>query len=94
MQTTLGNLSQTSGSMAQVFDGVDSTLDTLNMSMTQLKGAIESASDKINTTLDKLEAASEDEKADIIVNLLSGNPEKLGSFFQSRCRYQIIISTR
>ena len=81
MQTTLDNLSQTSGSMAQVFDGVDSTLDTLNMSMTQLKGAIESASDKINTTLDKLEAASEDEKADIIVNLLSGNPEKLGSFF-------------
>ena len=81
MQTTLGNLSQTSGSMAQVFDGVDSTLDTLNMSMTQLKGVIESASDKINTTLDKLEAASEDEKADIIVNLLSGNPEKLGSFF-------------
>ena len=43
--------------MAQVFDGVDSTLDTLNMSMTQLKGVIESASDKINTTLDKLEAA-------------------------------------
>lgn len=81
MQTTLGNLSQTSGSMAQVFDGVDSTLDTLNMSMTQLKGVIESASDKINTTLDKLEAASEDKKADIIVNLLSGNPEKLGSFF-------------
>lgn len=81
MQTTLGNLSQTSGSMAQVFDGVDSTLDTLNMSMTQLKGVIESASDKINTTLNRLEAASEDEKADIIVNLLSGNPEKLGSFF-------------
>lgn len=81
MQTTLGNLSQTSGSMAQVFDGVDSTLDTLNMSMTQLKGVIESASDKINATLDKLESASEDEKADIIVNLLSGNPEKLGSFF-------------
>ena len=81
MQTTLGNLSQTSGSMAQVFDGVDSTLNTLNMSMTQLKGVIESASDKINTTLDKLESASEDEKADIIVNLLSGNPEKLGSFF-------------
>ena len=81
MQTTLGNLSQTSGSMAQVFDGVDSTLDTLNMSMTQLKGVIESASDRINTTLDKLEAASEDEKADIIVNLLSGNPEKPGSFF-------------
>ena len=81
MQTTLGNLSQTSGSMAQVFDGVDSTLDTLNMSITQLKSIIESASDKINTTLNRLEAASEDEKADIIVNLLSGNPEKLGSFF-------------
>ena len=68
-------------SMSSVLDGVDSTLDTLNMSMTQLKGVIESASDKINMTLDKLEAASEDEKADIIVNLLSGNPEKLGSFF-------------
>lgn len=64
------------------------------MSMTQLKGVIESASDKINTTLDKLEAASEDEKADIIVNLLSGILKSLAASFQSRCRYQIIISTR
>ena len=57
MQTTLGKSKPDyQALMAQVFDGVDSTLDTLNMSITQLKSIIESASDKINTTLNRLEA--------------------------------------
>ena len=81
VQTTLDNLSQTAGSMSEVFDGVGNTLDVLNMSMSQLQGIIESASDKINSTLNKLYEASEDEKVEIIMNLLSGDPESLGRFF-------------
>lgn len=81
VQTTLNNLSQTAGSMSEVFDGVGNTLDVLNMSMSQLQGIIESASDKINSTLNKLYEASEDEKVEIIMNLLSGDPESLGRFF-------------
>lgn len=77
----LSNLSSTAGSMSQVFDGVGNTLDVLNMSMSQLQGVIESASGKINSTLNKLQSASEDEKVEIIMNLLSGNPESLGKFF-------------
>ncbi|WP_455721559.1 YhgE/Pip family protein [Agathobacter sp.] len=81
VQTTLNNLSQTAGSMSEVFDGVGNTLDVLNMSMSQFQGIIESASDKINSTLNKLYEASEDEKVEIIMNLLSGDPESLGRFF-------------
>ena len=81
VQNTLDNLSQTAGSMSEVFDGVGNTLDVLNMSMSQLQGIIESASEKINSTLNKLHEASEDEKVEIIINLLSGDPESLGRFF-------------
>lgn len=81
VQNTLDNLSQTAGSMSEVFDGVGNTLDVLNMSMSQLQGIIESASEKINSTLNKLYEASEDEKVEIIINLLSGDPESLGRFF-------------
>ncbi len=81
VQNTLDNLSQTAGSMSEVFNGVGNTLDVLNMSMSQLQGIIESASEKINSTLNKLYEASEDEKVEIIINLLSGDPESLGRFF-------------
>lgn len=81
VQNTLDNLSQTAGSMSEVFNGVGNTLDVLNMSMSQLQGIIESTSEKINSTLNKLHEASEDEKVEIIINLLSGDPESLGRFF-------------
>ncbi len=81
VQNTLDNLSQTAGSMSEVFNGVGNTLDVLNMSMSQLQGIIESTSEKINSTLNKLQEASEDEKVEIIINLLSGDPESLGRFF-------------
>ena len=81
VQNTLDNLSQTAGSMSEVFNGVGNTLDVLNMSMSQLQGIIGSTSEKINSTLNKLHEASEDEKVEIIINLLSGDPESLGRFF-------------
>ncbi len=81
LQNTLDNLSSTAGSMSEVFSGVSNTLDVLNMSMSQLQGIIQSASDKINSTLNKLQDASEDEKVQIIINLMSGDPQKLGEFF-------------
>lgn len=88
MSTTLGsvqdvltNLNSTAGTMADVFLGVGDTLDVINMSMTQLQQVVDSASTKINETLEKLESASEDEKVEILINLLAGNPESLGEFF-------------
>ena len=81
VDSMLTNLSSTAGTMSEVFTGVGDTIDVLNTSMTQLKGVITAADDKIQDTLKKLKEASEDEKMDIIINLLSGDPEKLSTFF-------------
>ena len=81
VDSMLTNLSSTAGTMSEVFTGVGDTIDVLNTSMTQLKGVITAADDKIQDTLTKLKEASEDEKMDIIINLLSGDPEKLSTFF-------------
>ena len=81
VDSMLTNLSSTAGTMSEVFTGVGDTIDVLNTSMTQLKGVITAADDKIQDTLKKLKEASEDEKMDIIINLLSGDPEKLEHLF-------------
>ena len=81
VDSMLTNLSSTAGTMSEVFTGVGDTIDVLNTSMTQLKGVITAADDKIQDTLTKLKEASEDEKMNIIINLLSGDPEKLSTFF-------------
>ena len=81
VDSMLTNLSSTAGTMSEVFTGVGDTIDVLNTSMTQLKGVITAADDKIQNTLTKLKEASEDEKMNIIINLLSGDPEKLSTFF-------------
>ena len=54
--------------MKDIFDGVDTTLGTLNTSLTQLQEVLEQTSGKIGKTLDKLKNASDSEQMDKTVN--------------------------
>ena len=77
----LGNLSDTMGSMSDIFAGVDTTLDTLNMSLEQMKEIIDRTSNKLTKILEEIDGADEEEKVDIIMKLLNGNPESYSEFF-------------
>lgn len=77
----LDSLSHTSQSMSDVFSGVDMTLGALNTSLSQLKGLIGNTSGKLTEVLEKLENASDSEQYQILLNFLSGDPERMGEYF-------------
>ena len=70
--------------MKDIFDGVDTTLGTVNSSLTQLQGVLQKANDKISNVLEQIKSASNSEQLDIIMNLLAGNPDMYADFF-SQC---------
>lgn len=76
--TTLGS---TAAGMSDVFVGVEGTMDALNMSLEQLQDLICATSDKLTGILNEVEKANSRDAMDIILNLLAGNPEKLGNYF-------------
>lgn len=81
VESLLTNLSSTMDGMKDIFQGVDTTLGTLNMSMSQLQGVINKTSDKLTDVLDRLKGASESEQMDIIMQLLAGDPDTYSEFF-------------
>ncbi|MFA9398648.1 MAG: YhgE/Pip family protein [Clostridiaceae bacterium] len=77
----LNNLSGTMDGMKNILSGVDTTLGTLNTSMSQMKVVIENTSEKLTETIDKIEKASSSEQKQIIMNLLTGDPDSYSEFF-------------
>lgn len=77
----LNNLSDTMEGMKNILGGVDTTLGTLNTSMSQMKVIIENTSEELTKTIDKIEEASSSEQMQIIMNLLTGDPDSYSEFF-------------
>lgn len=81
VETILGNISDTTGTMGEIFVGVSDTLDVLNMSLSELQGILDNARTKIESALEEIKEADSEEQLDVVMNLLAGDPESLGSFF-------------
>lgn len=81
VEVLLINLNSTMGNMLKVFDGVSDSLGTLNLSMEELQKVINNTNDKIKEALEKIESANEEDRLDVIMSLLSGDPEAYSEFF-------------
>ena len=66
-----------------VLDATDDTVDSMDRSLLQLQKVLNSASDNIGDIIDKVNAADEDEKLQLLKDLLNGDPELYGKFFSS-----------
>ena len=66
-----------------VLDATDDTVDSMDRSLLQLQKVLNSASDNIGDIIDKVNAADEDEKLQLLKDLLDGDPELYGKFFSS-----------
>ncbi|MCR5098030.1 MAG: YhgE/Pip domain-containing protein [Lachnospiraceae bacterium] len=69
------------GGMDDVFASLDSTIDAGNRSLTDTRNTIKMLSDRLSNAIDKVEDAAEDEKVEVLMNTLSGDPDKYGEFF-------------
>lgn len=79
----LNGLGETIGDMDVIFAGMETTISETNASLEQIKEVIDAVNKKIETLLNRLENADDDEKVQVLLELLKGNPETYGEFFAS-----------
>jgi putative membrane protein len=77
----LDNLNDTLGDMSIIFDGIETTVSGTNDSLEQIQKVIDDVSARLTELLERLDEASEDEKAEALLNFLQGDPESYGEFF-------------
>lgn len=77
----LNDLNSTLGNMGVVFDGVETTVSGVNESLRQIQTMIVTVSEKLTAITDKMDAASDDEKVQVLLELLEGDPETYGEYF-------------
>lgn len=77
----LRNLNDMMNDMGVVFTGIETTVNDTTESLKQLQTVIDRVSGKLTDLLERLDAAGEDEKLDILLEFLGGDPEQYGKFF-------------
>lgn len=66
-----------------VLDATSDTVDSMDKSLLQLQKVFRSASDRIGDIIAKVEAAEEDDRVDLLIDLLGGDSDLYGKFFSS-----------
>lgn len=75
------SMGQTLGSMGDVFSALQTTVSYANTSLDKTRDALIKMSDKMTAMLEKIDNAKEDEKVEIIMSTLSGDPKMYAEFF-------------
>jgi len=61
--------------------GMQGTLDSTNASLEDMDKAITTGSERLTNLIDDMQKVSNDEKIQMLINFLHGDPEKYGKFF-------------
>ena len=96
MDTVLKQMSPLVASVSSALDDVDPVLNTadetvadLDTSLEALQKQLHSASDRLGDVLNALEGAGDDEKIQMLIDLLNGDPELYGRFFSALVDVQV-----
>lgn len=81
LSDTMIELSKTFDKMGTTFSALTTTIDATNVSLYKTGQAIDAISDKLTSIIDKVESATADERINVLVKTLSGDPEAYGEFF-------------
>lgn len=81
VSSILNGLSETVGDMTTIFDGIETTISGTNDSLEQIRDVIDNVNTKITDLLEKLENAEEDEKLQVLLDVMEGDPETYGEYF-------------
>ena len=66
-----------------VLDATSNTVDGMDRSLLQLQKVFRTASDRIGNIIAQVEAAKEDDRVDLLIDLLGGDSDLYGKFFSS-----------
>ena len=83
MAPLMKSMSSMLGSISPVLDSADNTVSELDRSLLQMQTLFSTTADKIDDIIDRVEAAAEDDRLDLLIDLLGGDPEAYAKFFSS-----------
>lgn len=83
MEPLMGSMSSMLTDIKPVLDGADVTVSELEGSLLQMQTMFSATADKIDDIIDKVDGLSENEKLDMLIDLLGGDPESYATFFSS-----------
>ncbi len=79
----VSNVSGMMNGVDPVLEATSETVDSLDDALSQLQKTIRSASDRIGDIIREVENASEDDRIELLIDLLGGDPDLYGKFFSS-----------
>ena len=83
MEPLMGSMAEMLGDMGPVLEGADRTVTELDASLIQMQTMFRAASDRIDDILEKVGEAAEDDKLDVLIDMMGGDPEAYAKFFSS-----------
>ncbi len=83
MAPLMKSMSSMLGSISPVLDSADNTVSELDRSLVQMQTLFRATADRIDDIIDSVEAAAEDDRLDLLIKLLGGDPEAYAKFFSS-----------
>ncbi len=81
--TLLNTLSDTFGNLVVMFNAIDTSVDCANTSIQKTNEAVVYVNGRLIEVINKVEKASENDKLQVLLNALSGDPEVYGKFFST-----------
>ena len=79
----LNSVGETFGNLVVMFDAIENTIDCADTSLEKTSEAIVYVNGRLIDAIAEIEEAGEDEKIQVLVNALSGDPETYGEFFST-----------
>ena len=81
VNTFLTGIASTVNGVSDVINGADTTVNNINDSLIATKQVVDDVNNKLQSAINEMRDKDYDEKKEILINLLSGDPKTLSEFF-------------
>ncbi len=81
VNTFLTGIASTVNGVSDVINGTDTTVNNINDSLIATKQVVDDVNNKLQSAINEMRDKDYDEKKEILINLLSGDPKTLSEFF-------------
>lgn len=81
VNTFLTGIASTVNGVSDVINGADTTVNNINDSLIATKQVVDDVNNKLQSAINEMRDKDYDEKKEILINLLSGDPKALSEFF-------------
>lgn len=89
MEPLMKSMSSMLGDLDPVLDSADKTVSELDASLLQMQAMFRAASERIDDIIDRVGEVGDDEKLDLLIELLGGDPEAYAKFFSSLVEVEV-----